>query len=73
MLCVLFGIAVLAGGITNLVYASDNRDLYDDSICSDRNGNYDNNIVNDACDDLQALIAAESAAAVSLGNYCNHI
>ena len=72
MLCVLFGISLLAGGISNAVYSSDNRDLYDDSTCSYRNGYYIDNIVYDICDDLQTVYEAQDAAAVSLGSCYNH-
>ena len=71
VLCILFGISLLAGGISNSVYSSDNRDDYDNSLCSYTNRYYVN-VVDEVCDDLQTVYEAEAAAAVSLGSYCNH-
>ena len=64
-LCFLFGLALLAGAVANSVYASDNQDLYDDSICS-RNYYYSDLTV---CDDLERLYISEGAAAVSIATY----
>ena len=71
VLCILFGISLLAGGISNSVYSSDNRDDYDNSLCSYTNRYYVN-VVDEVCDDLQTVYEAQAAAAVSLGSYCNH-
>ena len=60
MLCVLFGLALLAGAVANSVYTADNQDLYNNnSICS-----YYSDL--EVCDDLERLYISEGAAAVSI-------
>ena len=59
VLCFLFGVALLAGAVSNAVYASDNQDLYDTGLC----GGYYSYI--EVCEDLEMVYRAEAAAAVS--------
>ena len=72
ILCLIFGIALLAGAIANSKYSSDNLDLYDDSQCIRYEGSdYYNSVVEDICDDLETVYITEAAAAVSLRNTYN--
>ena len=57
VLCVIFGLAFLAGVVGNAVFASNNQDVYDDTTCA----SYDL----DFCNDLERLYISEAAAAVS--------
>ena len=59
VLCVIFGLALLAGAVSNAVFASDNLDYYDDIFC----GSLD--LDRDICNDLERLYISEAAAAVS--------
>lgn len=67
VLCLIFGLALLAGAIVNAHYASDNFDTYDDSRCAeyDEYNDYDT-LVEEICNDIEALFVTEYAAAVSL-------
>ena len=67
VLCLIFGLALLAGAIVNGHYGSDNYDIYDDSICPGYENDYDDydSLIEDVCDDLAVLFVAEYAAAVS--------
>lgn len=58
ILCALFGLGLLAGAISNAVYASDNEDLYDKIGCY----YYDNYAV-EICEDLERVYTSEAAAA----------
>ena len=75
VLCLIFGLALLAGAIVNAHYSSDNLDVYDDSDCSEYDGdnnNYNNNfnsVVKEICGDLETLFITEGAAAVSFDSY----
>jgi len=51
-----------AGGVANAVYASDNADAYDESVCDQDNLSQQ---TEDACDNLRAIRDSEGAAAVS--------
>jgi len=64
LLCIIFGVCFLAGGIANAVYASDNADLYDDH-CT---GSLRDDI--EICEDLETVYGSQAAATVSLGNEC---
>ena len=68
VLCLIFGLALLAGAIVNTHYASDNFDVYDDINCADYDNDYNdyNSIVKEVCNDIETLFVAEYAAAVSL-------
>ena len=57
MLCVLFGLALLAGGLVNFVYAAENRDLHRDA-CLLRESEICN-------DDLERVVDTETALGVS--------
>ena len=59
VLCVLFGMALLAGAVSNAVYAADNQDLYNTGSCG---GYYS---YREVCEDLEVVYHAEAAAAVS--------
>ena len=67
ILCLLFGIALLAGAITNSMYGSDNLDRYDNSGCIDYDGGYGeyDTVIEKLCDDFETPYITESAAAVS--------
>ena len=60
--------SLLAGGVANAVYASDNADAYDEiePVCDQRGISSQ---LEDFCDDVKRLIDSEIAASVS---YCSH-
>ena len=61
LVCLVFVLALLSGGIANAKYASDNQDDYNNSPCS-----YDSEYYhNDICEDAETLYSAEAATAVS--------
>jgi len=68
MISGLLTVSLLAGGVANAVYASDNADTYDEIEpflhCGSSNG-YPR--LNDFCDDVKRLRDSEIAASVS---YC---
>ena len=64
ILCALFGLSLLAGVISNSVYAADNLDLYYDLHC-DYLYNYDYGYATEFCDDLYTVYSSEVSAAVS--------
>ena len=59
IMCVMFGLALLSGGIASGVYAADNSDLHD-SICGFSSSG--------GCGDLETVYQSEAATAVSSGN-----
>ena len=64
ILCALFGLSLLAGVISNTVYAADNLDLYYDLNC-DYFYDYNYDYVTEFCDDLYRVYSSEVSAAVS--------
>ena len=62
ILCVLFGLGLLAGAISNSVYASDNIDLYYDLSCDYYY------FERDFCEALERVYVSEASAAVSSRN-----
>ena len=64
ILSALFGVSLLAGVISNSVYAADNLDLYYDRYC-DYVYNYDYGYETEFCDDLYRVYSSEVSAAVS--------
>ena len=60
VICVLFVLAFLTGGITNAFYASENGSLHFD-LCIDFSTVDDDEF----CNDLERVVAAEGASAVS--------
>ena len=60
IMCVLFGLGLLAGAISNAAYASDNEDLYDKIGCY-----YYENYAMQICEDIERVYTSEAAAAVS--------
>ena len=61
ILCALFGLALLAGVISNSVYAADNIDHYYDIGC-------DSYYELEFCEDLESIYSSEASAAVSSRN-----
>ena len=59
IICVLFVLAFLGGGILNAIYASENGNLSFD-LCSGSD-----TIDDEFCNDLERVVAAEGASAVS--------
>ena len=64
ILSALFGVSLLAGVISNSVYAADNLDLYYDRYCEYVYA-YLYGAVIDFCDDLYRVYSSEVSAAVS--------
>ena len=58
ILVVLFGLSFLSGGIPNVVYAADNRELQLD-LC------FFGSSESDFCDNLERVVAAEAVSGVS--------
>ena len=70
ILSILFGLAFLAGGISNSVYASDNIDLYYEHDCDYYYDYYHYryryyNFNFDVCDDLERVYSSQASSAVS--------
>ena len=59
VLCILFVLSLLAGGIVNAVYASDNNALFNE-ICT-----FEFAIPTESCEDFERVVATEAASAVS--------
>ena len=59
IICVLFVLAFLAGGITNAIYASENGDLHFDLCFGFSTADVE------FCNDLERVVAGEGASAVS--------
>ena len=75
-LCILFGLALLAGAVANVVYSNDNADFYDNTFICSSNNTYRYDYYNlEICDDFETLYASEGAAAVSncIYNYMQKI
>ena len=64
ILSALFGLSLLAGVISNSVYAADNLDLYYDHYC-DYVYDYDYVYESEFCEDLDRVYSSEVSAAVS--------
>ena len=66
ILSALFGLSLLAGVISNSVYAADNLDLYYDRYCDYvYNYDYEYGYATEVCDDLYRVYSSEVSAAVS--------
>ena len=68
---VVFVLSLFAGGTANAAYSADNADDRDNKYrCDRRNLNDD---LQDACDNLDTVISAEGATAVSFSIICNYV
>ena len=60
LFCVLFALSLLAGGIAEIIFASQNNGRHDELCIS----NFDSNNL-DVCDDILRAVIAQATAAVS--------
>ena len=72
MLCGIFALSFLAGGVANAVYAADNAEIVDDTThaCELVRQQYSYlSELKDLCDDRERVRDSEAAAAVSCETY----